>query len=142
MVFKRKKKEEFDTVQFESSDEDEDDDHVEEDQEEDEEEDLEAREYYMKSVKKQENEKEKFGRGRPRLEKKQYPELPSLPIKNKTLHREVEREMPEAEIEPEKIMVVKDFPMQQVRKVKLEDGSFARLITVEEALEELLSRAR
>lgn len=57
----------------------------------------------------------------------QLPDLPPLPGKRQ----------PSA---PSRTMVVKELPTQQVRKVEMEDGTIAELITIEEALETLLNR--
>ena len=42
----------------------------------------------------------------------------------------------------DKVIVVKELPLEPVRKVVLEDGSIANLITIEEALTELLEAYR
>lgn len=54
---------------------------------------------------------------------------------------EEEKEIPEKTKEKPKeiFLVARDLPTQQIRQVKLEDGSIGTVVTVEEALTEILN---
>lgn len=53
-------------------------------------------------------------------------------------YEEEEEESPKASKTSMRTLVVKELPVQQVRKVKLEDGTWVKCITIEEALTELM----